>query len=251
LPEITEQHMHQAEADAREAQRRFLELQHTALNGEPGSRPSAVDVLAAQTEAQHAEQRVEITRRRLEESREAARVEALHAVGSRAVQLAAAAAPDAEQAGRVRQLAELAAAIRARCAGHDTEVRGLYDEAARLHGDPRHDPVVRTGQAGPWVAHMPPLGVKYGTTEVHVIGGAADQAVDAAVRGDVDGALKLLTPVKDHTPQPPREVWKDTVDGTVYPVHATMPRFLNSMIAEGRAVLMSPEEVAGWQASRR
>ena len=58
---------------------------------------------------------------------------------------------------------------------------------------------------------MPPLGVRYGDSSVHVIGGGVNLALDAAVKGNVDEAMKLLAPVKDHTPATPDYYVKDTL----------------------------------------
>jgi len=255
LPDITAADLEAAAKEAEDAQTRFLALEFAALHNAPDKRPSAAEVVAQRQEAEHAAARVEVTRKRLEQAKEAARLESMHAVGAQVGQLAAeAGAPSAERVAEVRQLAELAASIRARASGHDATVKGLYDEAARLHGDPKADPVKRTGQAGPWAPHMPPLGVKYGNISVHVIGGAVDQAIAAAVSGDVDGALKLLTPVKDHTQPEPTAVYRDTLGQFGYPmeVYGNRPdRALAEMIRDGRAVLMTPDEVTAWRAGRR
>lgn len=241
----------EATAAAEAEQARYLDVQHRALHGEPEDRPDAPEVLAAAKEAELAQARVEVARRREQDAREAARVEAMHAIGTRAVQLAAAAGtPSTELVAEVRQLAELAASIRTRSGAHDAEVVNLYDEAAGLYGDSRADPVGRLGQKGPWAPHTPPLGIKYGNTSVHIVGGSADLAIAAAIKGDVDGALKLLTPVKDHTPPKPAAVYKDTYGQFgMMPVYGNGPdRSLRTMIADGRAVALTPGEMDDWMA---
>jgi hypothetical protein len=236
--------------EADEAEELLAELERQSLEEAPGSRPSPAQVAEQRELVRFARGRVEVARRRAEDAREDARLTALHAVGARVGQLAAAvSAPSAEQVAGVRQIAELAAAIKARAAGHDAEVRNLYDEAAGLHGDPKHDPVKRTGQAGEWVPHQAPQGIRYGRVEVTIVGGAVDQALAAAVNGDVDGALKLLTPVRDHTPPAPTAYIGDVIGQ--FPVTAIHGRPGGSVmqgVRDGRFAILSPDEVEAWKA---
>lgn len=256
MPEITatDEDLAEAIAEAEQAQKYFLQIEHDSLHAAPPDRPDIAIVTTAAAQSELSARRVAVVRQRVEETREADRLAGFRALGGQVVRLAAAAsAPSAEQAAEVQQLAGLAAAIRARASAHDATVVGLYDEASRLSRDPRHDPVKRTGHAGQWVPHMQPQGLRHGHAEVHVIGGAADQAIAAAVSGDVDGALKLLTPVKDHTPPEPDYYLRDVVPNGIgiLPVYGSPQPAMWEMQRAGRLVRMTEDEVAAWKAARR
>ena len=142
MPETVAQAIKAAEAE----QARYLEVQHRALHDEPDDRPDPQRYRARRSQPNS---RKPVWRSRGAARRkpgEAARVEgdARRWRPGRPARRGGR-TPSAEQVAEVRQLAELAAAIRARAAAHDAEVRGLHDEAAGLHGDPEHDPVERSG----------------------------------------------------------------------------------------------------------
>jgi hypothetical protein len=244
----------EATRSAETAQRKYLELQHAALHAEPESRPSAADVLAASHAAELAQQRIDVARRREAGAREAARVEAMAALGGRVEELAEAAKRrSSEHSADLAAIAELAGRVRARAAAHDEAVRALHAEAGLLFADPRNDVVVRTGQPGEWAAHMPPQGLRHGTVGVHVFGGAVGLALEAATRGDVAGAAKRLDVVDDYTPQAPTQVYVDTVNGSRWPIYgAPLPRSLQMMVSDGRARPLTDSEMdeylaAWWQ----
>lgn len=257
MPEVTAtaDDLAEAIAEAEQAQAYFLQLEHDSLHAAPPDRPDIAVVTAAAAQSELSTRRVEVVRKRAEETREAERMAGLRAIGARVVQLAAAASsPSAEQAAEMRQIADLAASVRARRDAHDAVMTALYDEAAGLSRDPRHEPVKRTGQRGPWADHMQPQGLRVADTEVHVLGGSADQAIAAAVSGDVDGALKLLTPVSDYTPSPPAYYLRDTLEGPhglgLIPVRGPLKPDYFEMLRTGRLVQMTPEEVSSWQQNR-
>ena len=189
-----------AVSEAERDQAAYLALQFADLHND--QRPDPGAIVAARQKAEGSEARVEIMRRRLEDAEEADRIAGHHALGARIYELTATATPGAEQVAVLRQLAEFAAAVRARAAAHDEQVRALYAEAGRLYKDPAHDPVKRTGNSARGRRHVAPMGVRYGELGVHVVGGNADAAVAAAVKGDVDEAVKLLTGVKKDRPRP-------------------------------------------------
>jgi hypothetical protein len=250
LPDVaTDADLAAAARDAEEAQRRFLDLEHRALHDVPDARPLAADVLAAAKDAELAQRRVEVVRKRVEDAREDARLEAHHAIGERINQVAAeASAPSAEQVADLRLLGEVSARIRGRAEAHDATVRALWVEAALHHGDPRYDPVVRLGQPGTQVAHMPPQAVKYGNTSVHVVAHRAGEALAATIAGDTDTALKLLGGWADHAPPEPEYWLKDTLGQfppePVYP--GQMSRTTALLVHEGRLAQMSQDEVEAW-----
>lgn len=252
-PETTAAALDSAIRDAGLAQQRFLALEHQALTADEDDRPTGAQVIAAKHEAELATRRVDVAQERLARAREEARVAGLQEVGADIDQVATdATTPDAEQVASLRQLAESAAAVRARAGAHDQRVTELYARASDLYGG-KDDPVHRSGQAGPWAPHMPPLGVRHGDVEVHVIGGSADAAISAAVRGDVDGALSLLSGVRDCTPPQPDYYIRDTLPqfGVGMPVYGHPDRNTAEMLRIGRFVRMTPEEVEQWQASKR
>jgi hypothetical protein len=252
-PETATAALDTAIKDAGLAQQRFLGLEHQALTADEDDRPTGAQVIAAQHEAELATRRVDVARERLERAREEARVAGLRTVGTDIDQLAAdAETPNAEQVASLQQIAEGAAAIRAQADAHDKRVAELYHRAADLYGG-NADPVKRSGQAGPWAAHMPPMGVRHGNTHVHIIGGAADTAIAAAVQGDIDGALSLLSGAEDCTPPQPDYYLKDTLPqfGIGMPVYGHPDRATAEMLRSGRFVRMTPEEVEQWQANRR
>ena len=250
---MTDEDLAAAEAEAEQSQAEFLRLEYADLHSKTGERPDPAVIAAAKVKAEHDRLRVNVVRDQVARDKNAARVEAQHALGVRVNELAASAGPGDDQLADLRLMDEIARRVRSRTGQYDTTVTGLYDEATALHGDPRHDPVRRTGQLGPWVPHMPPQGIRYGNTEVHVIGGAVDQAIEAAVKGDVDQAVKLLTPVKDHTPPLPDYYLRDTVwNGIgIVPVYGQPDPRMRDMIRTGRLVRMTPEEAEKWRSTRQ
>ena len=243
MPEITEEDVRQAETEAHEAQRRFLDLQHAALNGEPGNRPSAVDVVAAQTEAQHAEMRIEVTRRRYAEAREAERRRQLAGLGGRVETFYAETAASRTIPVLASNVAEAVAAFHAGIAAHNERVAGYHREAEDLGTQPGpHGPRAQDSHVGRT------NGIRYRHMEVLPVSGNAEAyALHHLVSGDVDKAMAELVVTHDHTPQPPREVWRDSYGQfPPMPVYATRDKPLSMMIADGRAVRMTDTEAAEW-----
>jgi hypothetical protein len=238
-----------ATAEAEQAQRDFLDLEHKSLHEAPGGRPAPAEVIAAAKAAELAQRRVEVVQQRVLDAKEDARLNGLHAIGAEVDQLAATAGtPNAEVVAALRQIADGAAVVRGHADAHDDTVVELYGRAAALYGDPRHDPVKRTGQHGPWTPHMPPMGVRHGNALVHIIGGSADLAITAAAGGDVDSATAQFCGAKDLTPAPPTAYIGDTIGQ--FPVTAIHGRPGGSVmqgVRDGRFAILSPDEAEAWK----
>ena len=245
MPDTTAADLEVAAKEAEDAQARFLGLEYAALHNAPDKRPGAAEVVTQRTEAQHAALRVEITRKRLEEAKEAERRQACAELGERIGKFY----DDTAAAGTLpvlaRQAAEAIAALRAGISVHNSKVAALHREAGALETRPGRDGPraedSRVGRAGD--------GIRYGNKLVLAISGnAASYAVNHVVAGDLDAAVRELGTTSDCTPQPPSAVYRDTVDGTVYPVHDNRPRWLSSMISDGRAVPLTAGELDNWMA---
>lgn len=244
MPDTTTADLEAAAKEAEDAQARFLSLEYAALHNAPEKRPSAAEVVAQRTEADHAARRVEVTRRRLEEAREAARLASLDAVGAD-VTAYAATDPGAGIRAALESAHQAVEAYRSMVQAHDNAVADLCTRAtAFADATGRTNPVLRGNSAS---------AVSFGDIDVSKIGDHARLALDAALAGDLPKGKGHITPVRDRAPRTPSAWYADTV-GQFPPApvfDGRVDRSLAEMIRDGRARLMTPEEVSTWQASRQ
>ena len=231
-----------AETELREALELLDELERQAVEGAPESRPTPGQVVEQRALVEFAQGRVAVAKRRAAEAREAARLAGLVAVGAD-VTAYAGADPGAGIRAALESAHQAVEAYRAMVQAHDKAVADLCTRAtAFADATGKTDPVLRGNSAS---------AVSFGDIDVSKIGDHARLALDAALAGDLPKGKGHITPVRDRAPRTPSSVYVDTVDGSRYPVYGTIPRFLQQMIADRRAIRADPEEVSAWQASRQ
>jgi hypothetical protein len=241
VAEITEQDVRQAETDARDAQRAYLDVQRRALEDPPETRPSGAEVVSAQREAQLAELRIEIVKRRAAESAEAERRRQLAELGSRVEQFYAETAASRTIAVLAQCVSEAVANFHAGIATHNQRVARFNQEAAALG--------TRPGNRGPRPEDSYVLrtdGIRSRHLEVRPVGSNAESyAMGHLVAGRGEQAMAELRVTHDHTPQPPATLWIDR-QGILPPQPGPVQRDMQSLIGEGRLVQATPEQLAAW-----
>lgn len=232
-----------ATREAEDAQTRFLALEFAALHNAPDKRPGAAEVVAQRQEAEHAAARVEITRRRLEEAREAARLAGLEAVGAD-VEAYAATDPGSKIRAALESAHQAVGAYRAMVEAHDSAVADLCTRAGAFAD--------KTGRTGPVLRGNGASAITFGETEVHQVRDNARIALEDVLAGDVAKAKGRIAAVPDRSPRVP-DAWYIDLVGQFPPMPRYGPpdRSLAAMIEDGRARLMTPEEVTAWRASRQ
>lgn len=249
MPEITatDEDLAEAIAEAEQAQKDFLQLEHDSLHAAPPDRPDIAVVTAAAAQSELSARRVDVVRKRVEASKAAARLAALEQVGTEIDQLAAEASSATGIPGAVNAIAVACAQLRAACQEHDDRVRMLHDRAAVLVSEPGR-PGPRASSA--YVVRAGNGAVRHRGTLVQATGDGVRRAIELACAGDVPGALTEVSPVVDKTPPAPSAYYRDVLDGVVTPSYGPPYRALEEMIRSGRMVQMTPEEVSSWQQSR-
>ena len=231
-----------AETELREALELLDELERQSVEGAPESRPTPGQVVEQRALVEFAQGRVEVAKRRAAEAREAARQEALHAVGADLKAYA-----DTDPAAGVRDALRGAVvavqAYQAKVQGHEDAVADLNARTAAL-ALPGRQP-----WGDPWEGQL--AGGTYQGVTVSKFGDEARVALERALAGDVEGAAARLVAVK----QPPQVTgyFRDSV-GQFAPMavfDGRMDRSLATMVRDGRAVPMNADEVKAWQSRKR
>ena len=190
----------QAERDAQEAEEAAATLERSAVAGGTGSAAPAA-VLEQRAVAEFARKRAGRIRAAANRAKAARRLLALADVGQDAEQLAAAVSkPDASIEALVQRIAADAAELAARCQDHDAAVLALVARARQLGAEKpgplgalatsAHVAIVGNGISGR-------TGIQSGAaTVLRIDKSNVSEAVQAAVTGDPDRAIRILAGAK-------------------------------------------------------
>lgn len=193
---VTAADVRRAEREATEAEELAAELERQAV--EDGT-ATAAQVVEARELGRFAKARIELTRKRAERAAAARRLLALEQVGADIDNLAEAdAGAVGTIAAAVRRYAEAGAALLELTSAHDRAVDDLIKRARDLNAGEPGGGISVAGSASahvtldlgsPWRRR----GIRHHDVKVRAVGSEVTEAMQVALAGDVDSAVKLLT----------------------------------------------------------
>lgn len=250
---LDEAAVRQAEAEATEAEENAAVLERSAVEGGKGSAAPAA-VVEQRAVAEFARSRARRIRQRADRAKAARRVLALADVGNDVGQIHAdASTPDAGMIAALTAISNGYATLSQLADAHNARVRAAINRARELGAEPAAPSGPRASSAHVTV-HTGHRQIQSGSAVVQQVDKRTiDDAVELAIKGDTDAAVRRLSAAHTIAQPTPRDHYAIVANGTVHswdngddPARNPIPR----LVARGEARELDPDEVTAYLAGR-
>jgi hypothetical protein len=243
--EIGDEHVARAEAEADAAEQRAAEMADSAIEGGKQA-PAATAVVEAHATAEIIRQRAARIRDKADRAAAANRLLALEAVGRDVEAIhAAAAQPDAGMVAALTAITNAYATLSQLAEAHNTRVRAAVQQAREL-GAERAAPSGPRASSAHVTVHQGNRKVQSGGNIVQLVDRRTiDDAVELAIKGDIDAGVRRLSAAHTVAPPVPAERYFIGPNGIVDPVNE-QSRELAKQIANGTVRILTAEERAAY-----
>lgn len=248
--EIGDEHVALAEAEADAAEQRAAKMADSAIEGGKGA-PAASAVVEAHATAEIIRQRAGRIRDKADRAAAANRLLSLAAVGADVEQIHAdAAQPDAGMVAALTAITNGYATLRQLADAHNARVRAAVDRARELSAEPAAPSGPRASSAHVTV-HTGQRTIQSGSAVVRQVDKSTiDDAVELAVKGDADAAVRRLSAARTVAPPLRHDHYVVGANGGINGHDDPLPRDWVKQIKAGKMHELNDGEVEAFLEGR-